>query len=524
MRSFLPAATLAVAALLMSGCDKMQSTAVTGSAAPHFAAVDRSRLRSEKTEQFIYVPTRQVPGDRRLIASQFRTLVETAPGGTVVHVIETPGHRPLACIVLPGGPPNTRQRNRDFREAVAGLKKFFNSDGPPDGSDQLHLPLVPSTVANLRRTTYPCRIILCGAPTYDEPDDPTFTTEKGMVPSDGLLFALHSPFSERPDLPDATLISWLIPNMTWGTDRDQRRELERFWKLFFQIRHGNVIRLTPDPALAFSFTLPHLNNQIVAVDEIPAMRHPKVETELENKEAPVPVIVPVQIPNVSFKKPGSIAHRIEMNGGNVEALVGESIVLQVVYDGSGSMASKIQENNLTILSLSESLPPLVKSLEIGIEVHSSIGTRRFPVTQIKEQESDGGASLQNLRDFLSSIDASGSDGVMREMLGSGMTHLASVGVGKRQFLMVVADCVCGVTPSDSDAQFAGMIPLTRQWATENKTDRRLISMFSGDKDEHEKFFRDIGAINANSCFSRSPDDLIEAVISSALPPGTLQNR
>ena len=90
--------------------------------------------------------------------------------------------------------------------------------------------------------------------------------------------------------------------------------------------------------------------------------------------------------------------------------------------------------------------------------------------------------------------------------------------------MVVGDCVCGVAAADSDAQFASMIPIVRRWATEVKTDRRLISMFSGDNAGHEKFFRDIGSVNGNSCFSRSPDDLIEAVISGALPPGVLLER
>ena len=128
-----------------------------------------------------------------------------------------------------------------------------------------------------------------------------------------------------------------------------------------------------------------------------------------------------------------------MQGGDPSILAGEAIVLRVVYDGSGSMAANIDKCNRMILKTAESLPELVKSLEIGITVHRKDGINTFPIAQIKDKSLDGGTSYENLAKFVTNIQASGNDASMQEMLASGMKEVAKAGQGKRQFLMIVGD-------------------------------------------------------------------------------------
>ena len=66
------------------------------------------------------------------------------------------------------------------------------------------------------------------------------------------------------------------------------------------------MRITPDPALAFSFAKPHLKNDVSVLESDAVMIDPQIETKLFDGEVDQgPHIIQVKKPNVSFSKPGS---------------------------------------------------------------------------------------------------------------------------------------------------------------------------------------------------------------------------
>ena len=109
--------------------------------------------------------------------------------------------------------------------------------------------------------------------------------------------------------------------------------------------------------------------------------------------------------------------------------------------------------------------------------------------------------------------------MMQDMLADGMRNLGAAGVGKRQFLMVVADYV-GFgpdSPGDFDKSEKTTRAALRNWCNEKGRDRRVVAMYSGTAGKMEDFFRGIGSTNRKSIFSRQPDDLIRELLSAAIP-------
>ena len=500
--------------LLACGCDSDQQVETALQNSP--IAITSTRA-PEAFEVFVFM----APSARSTVRKELENLaLSDLPGGSVFHLIETPEHRVIASVTVPHGSPTTRVKSRRFQQQYSAAADYFQKQSKPDSTAQLGLPAISDTVLSLRRTSLECRVILCGSPIYDDSSEPTFTMSTGLFPSDGLIGHAHSPWVVEPAFPVGTKISWLVPSNRFGANAKHRKGVARFNRLYLKLLGGHLVRLTPAPDLAFSFANPHLNNDIAKRDEAPAMINPHSAPQLEdsNIDHP-PAVIPVKNTPVSFSKPGTLKHEIEMQGGDPSSLEGEAIVLWLVVDGSGSMAGGQTETNSTILRIAESLPALVKSLEIGIAVHRDGAGSRLQVLQILDSELDGGASLRKLKSFLDGVKANGGDAMMQEMLADGMRTLGEAGIGKRQFLMLVADHV-GFGP-DYGGDFDVAEEATREslasWCNEPGRDRRVIAMYSGGPGPMESFFREIGATNMNSVFSRQPNDLIRELVSAAIP-------
>lgn len=470
-------------------------------------------------EMFVFV----AKSERERISRPFKELLlHQLAGGSLVHLIECPKHQLIATVDVPFGNAKTRSKNPAFRVEYQPIHEYFEGTYEGDSSDQLGMTAFAETVENIRRTDMKCRVLLCGSPIYHDEKQLAFSTRK-FIPSDGLLGHPHSPWLSSPLFPENTQVAWLTESVRFGNTANHRKGIARFNRLFIKTLNGHLVRITPDPSLAFSFADPHLKNDVSLRHEKPKMINPDINTTLgEPDENEQPTVIPIETKPVSFSKKGTFKYEIEMLGGDPESLSGEAIVLWLVVDGSGSMSAGQAETNQTILKIAESLPSLVKSLEIGIAVHRNGMGSQLPVLQIEDVEIDGGVSLRTLRSFLESVQAVGGDAMMQDMLEDGMQNLGKAGVGKRQFMMLVADYV-GFGP-DSAGDFdveqkATRVALSR-WCSQSGTDRRVVAMYSGVAGEMEEFFRDIGATNSNSIFSRQPNDLIRELLSAAIPQVT----
>lgn len=498
--------------LAFTGCERPEPETRAS-----LGVVQTTYVETNPVEVFVFVSA----ADRERTRGPFESLVLSGlPAESLVHLVAGDMHLAVASVNVPFGTPKTRIKNQTFCRQYDPVQKFFEQPVEAKAASQLSLPSVSETVCNLRRTNLECRVLLCGTPIFDDPIESTFSMAKGLVPSDALIDHPHSPWTIEPKLPANTRISWLVPNSRWGANAKQRKELTRFHRLYVEELGGHLIRITPDPNLAFSFAQPFLPNSVSRRDDEPAMRDPQVDTQLDQPDAKrAPVVVPVKQADVSFQPPGSLEYEIEMAGGNPEKLAGEAITLFLIYDGSGSMKAEVVVNNRTIERMAELLPPLVKSFEIGIAVHRHGSVNRFPITNIVAQDVDGGDSLARLAKFLASIRSSGNDAVMSEMLADGIQSFAQHENGKRQFLMIVADHA--EFDSNNAAEFESAAKQSRDivanWCNQTSTDRRFIAMYSGGTGPVESFFQHLGNSNTNSLFSRDPGDLVQALISAAIP-------
>ena len=140
--------------------------------------------------------------------------------------------------------------------------------------------MLAETVTNLRRTDLNCRIILCGSPIFNDPTQSAFSMAGGLFPSDGLIGHPHSPWVVQPALPPNTQVSWLTSSSRWGVSAIHRKQVARFNRLYFKELGGHVVRITPDPALAFSFSEPYLKNDLSILDSDAAMIDRQIETKL----------------------------------------------------------------------------------------------------------------------------------------------------------------------------------------------------------------------------------------------------
>ncbi len=496
--------------LFLGGCSPVQPVETEVAFPPTNDSENR-----EAFEVFVFMSG----AERDRVKVQLEAMVLRLPGGSLCHLIECPKHAVIGSVSVPYGPPKTRLKNRLFQNEYAAVFKYFNEHADKNDSSQLGVPVVAETVLNLRRTDMKCRVILAGTPIYDDAANPTFSMAAGMVPSDGLIGNTQS-WVTNPRLPPEAKVSWLTAGNRWGSNLQQRQGIARFYRLYFKMIGGHLIRHTPDSFLAFSFSKPYLANDIVMRDEKAKMIDPKVETKLGPTDIQdEPVIVPVEKARVSFSKPGSFKYMLEMAGGNPDALAGDAVVLWLAYDGSGSMAANLANNNKTILKIAESLPSLVKSLEIGIGLHQHDGVEQFPITRIKDRKRDGGASYKKLESFLESIQAANGDPSMQSMLGLGMEQLTLNSADKRQLLMIVADHAefqtdDSASPTTTSKQLAQEI---KSWCNQANANRRTIAMYNGPSGAIEDFFQTIGNSNQHSFFTRQANDLIDDLLSAALP-------
>ncbi len=447
----------------------------------------------------------------------YQWLTQDLPKGSLVHLYEGERHRYVTSINVPGGSPEARVQNERFQQSFIAVEEFFN-ERRPHGSDQVNWPSVAETIqARGNQKKDVVWVVLCGNPLFVSEEYPVYSFVENRYASHGLIGRANTPFLTDIKLPPGALVSWLSSNAIYGESRVQRSENACFQSVYWQELGGQLINISPDPGKAFGFSPPFsIAANPERRNEIPMMVDATVPSQFQDGfQEPKPVEVKRGYRRSSSAKPGSLRYRIEMAGGNIDELRGESLVLQIYFDSSGSMASRIEETVQTVMRLANELPPFVRSLEVGCIAANSKTVETFPIQTIRARSADGGKSINELGQFLGSIKADFNDFPTLAAIMDGVQTLNESGAGKRKFFLFLSDIVA-LESGNPQAEMDRVIHGIKKWTSQPDSDNRVIALFSGTA-EHANFIRRVATSHVNGTFSNDPDVLAEQVIMAAVP-------
>lgn len=265
----------------------------------------RQPVPEAKNSEWMIFIGRGIPEELRTeVGNELQTLIgKDSISGDIVTVISAPAHDPIASLVVPSGSPNTRLKSRSIQREIASLRRMLTSKEREAGSGQIQLPTLPATVRSLRRSTFPCRIIVVGNVLYDDPRHPGWRMTEGAVPSHGALDAKQSPFKVGTQLPEGTVARWLSTNKAVDADPRHIEEASAFNRLFLQERGGRLAAVTPTPAMAFDFDNLGDMERIVKRVEAARMKPVSFKSVASKQDTATPeVIVPKEEP-VSHESP-----------------------------------------------------------------------------------------------------------------------------------------------------------------------------------------------------------------------------
>ncbi|MCA9166503.1 MAG: hypothetical protein KDB23_02490, partial [Planctomycetales bacterium] len=172
--------------------------AVLVGCSPKSGPIGNSQPGQKNAERFIFLAEGTEPDQITAAGQSVQDIITTTKPGDVVHVLSAPRHHHIATIVVPdAATPNARLRHKALRRPLAELARVFGSQAGHRSSARLQLavPQIGATVASLRRTDYPCQVILIGTPIFDDPQNPGWKFTDGFVPRDGSLRDARFPFA-----------------------------------------------------------------------------------------------------------------------------------------------------------------------------------------------------------------------------------------------------------------------------------------------------------------------------------------
>ncbi len=179
MRILIANTTLPILCMLvfLSGCSEVSNGR---------NAASRTK-NGPKSEWFVFLATPMPKKMQPSVQTELQNLVaSTATSGDVIHFVESPTHAPIARLTVPDGNPKARLRKRQVASQIkklgcaldASLTDKFGEIGQVQFAD------LPNTLASLRTTDLPVRIVLVGDPIYHDPKHDGWSMMGGFVPTD----------------------------------------------------------------------------------------------------------------------------------------------------------------------------------------------------------------------------------------------------------------------------------------------------------------------------------------------------
>lgn len=190
------------------------------------------------------------------VSEALATLVgATLPEGTPLHFFVTSEQRAVGACTIPSGSRASRLREKGVRKAFAGLARELARTEPARDA-QIGITRLPNLVAATRMTTRPVWLVLVGDPLYHDEGRPRWSMRGALVPSDSSATEAPSPLAMGGPFPAGTRVNWLVSPWSPDVADDRRLAVERFWRIWFQVRSSTLERFTTDPAAAFTLGLP----------------------------------------------------------------------------------------------------------------------------------------------------------------------------------------------------------------------------------------------------------------------------
>lgn len=251
------------------------------------------RSTPRNTETFYVIGSGLTVEERSRLGQALQDqIAEKARYGDVLTIIAAPQHAHVATFVVPEGSRNTRLRHKAIRQQLPALMKFLETISD-SGEGQVQLPSLAATVRSLRRTVYPCRIVVVGSPRYVDPRQPAWAMHEPYIPTDASIGAAQTPFTTETTFPADTLVHWLTQKQAEASDPLHREATHRFNRLFVQELGGTLLAITPDVEIAFNFSTPTEAERLQKEPGSPGMRRVTVQFA---QPTPPAEAAPVEVP------------------------------------------------------------------------------------------------------------------------------------------------------------------------------------------------------------------------------------
>jgi hypothetical protein len=302
---------------------------------------------AERFEWYLFIAESNPKSVLDRVGQELQGLIGTAVPGTIIHVVSTPTHTPVATLEVPTGSPNSRLRHRSLRSGWSALRMVFQGTG---GSNQIQLARLSATIGSLRATDWPVRVVLVGSLVYEDPRELGWAMTGGRVPTDQSQELALSPFSQT-ELPRATEVSWISPTAQWGTDPQHEREVTRFYRLYFQQGGAQPVRVGAEPKAGFRFEPAQWSQPVIArqdglgVRQVSTKSMPAEAAQRQIVQVPTSIGEPVEnapaqsLEVIADEDPSSDsgATMIETGSPTLWSIKGQCQHVVFIRDLSGSM-------------------------------------------------------------------------------------------------------------------------------------------------------------------------------------------
>ncbi|WP_430451111.1 hypothetical protein [Rhodopirellula europaea] len=249
MKHVTVAATMALLAVCVAGCIESDAS-------------NSSHPNEGNTEWVVGVSKDQPKADIETAGFEISKLItERARGGDWIHIVSLPDHLTVGSFIVPEGSERTRLRDPKVREVLPKLADAFRPSGETNA--RIDLPALTSTVGSIRRSDFPCRVVLFGSPIYRDPTKQGWNFDQGGAPLDESIGDPESPFVTTFPLPENCQVVVATPGPNWGEDKPHEDAVAHFWRRYIQSlgKSCDLVRLTDAPQTAFVFDPPQFTGE-----------------------------------------------------------------------------------------------------------------------------------------------------------------------------------------------------------------------------------------------------------------------
>ena len=136
----------------------------------------------------------------------------------------------VGSFVVPEGSARTRLRDEGVREFMPRLAAAFQPSG--ETGARIDLPALASTVGSIRRSKFPCRVVLFGSPIFRDPTKRGWNFDDGGAALDESIGEVGSPFGTTYPLPEDCKVVIATPGPGWGEDKPHEDAVTHFCRLY----------------------------------------------------------------------------------------------------------------------------------------------------------------------------------------------------------------------------------------------------------------------------------------------------